>query len=101
MQDRAEHDSDVRYAIPSSVVATAMSGEVVILDAEGDRYFSLAGVGALVWGLLEEGPQRRSALVARVVEAYDVDALTCERDLSALLDDLLERGLVVADAPAR
>ncbi len=83
-----------------SVVSTSIPGETVILDASGDRYYSLDGVGEHVWGLVQRGPTTAEAIVAAVVAAYDVDPEVGARDVADLLAELVERRLVVVGEAA-
>lgn len=88
-----------QITLTPGVVSTSIPGEVVILDPAGDSYFSLQGAGQTVWEILQSGPSTVADLTAAIVDAYEVDGATAERDLLALLDDLLARGLVaIADA---
>jgi hypothetical protein len=92
---------DAPLALAPAVVSTSIPGETVILDASGDRYYSLEGVGDHVWGLLQRGPTTAASIVAEVVATYEVDPDVGERDVQALLADLVERRLVVVGAAAR
>lgn len=94
-------DPTSTIVLAPAVVSTAIPGEVVILDPTSDRYFSLEGVGAHVWARLQAGPATLGELTAAVVDEYEVDAATAERDLRALLDDLVGRGLVRAGGSPR
>lgn len=75
-------------------MARELDGEVVILDIPSGRYFALNDVGALVWECLEHDVDR-SALVAVVTKAFDVDEQTASVDIDALLGQLTEAGLLV------
>lgn len=86
---------DMPLSLAPSVVSTAIPGETVILDASGDRYFSLQGVGPRVWELLQ-APTTPARLVEAIMDEYDVDAETCERDVFTLLAELVQRDLVRA-----
>ncbi len=94
MSSRSPIAADAQLTQAPSVISTSMPGETVIMDAAADQYFSLDGIGPRVWELLEV-PATLASIVATILEEYDADAPTCERDVAALLDDLLERGLVV------
>lgn len=94
MSVRRPMSSDTRLALASSVISTAIPGETVILDAAANGYFSLKGTGARIWDLLGD-TTTEADIVATIVVEYDVDRVTCERDVRALLDELVERKLVV------
>ncbi|MBA2665782.1 MAG: PqqD family protein [Trueperaceae bacterium] len=85
--------TDTTLTISSDAVSTSTPGETVILDPASGKYFGLDGVGTRVWELLQTAPTY-GTVVATIVDEYDVDADTCERDVRALLVDLRDRGLV-------
>ncbi len=85
---------------PSAVVVAArdqvsadLEGEAVILNLADSVYYGLDGVGARIWELLRE-PRTAAELRDAVTAEYDVDADTAWNDLSGLLAELAERGLV-------
>lgn len=79
-------------------VSSELDGEVVVLNHRDGVYFGLdGGVGALVWRTVQE-PVPVSAVVAAVLDAYEVEADRCARDVTGLLVELMDAGLVrVAD----
>ena len=89
----------------STVVATRdqvssdLKGEVAILNLKAGVYYGLDGVGARIWTLLQE-PKPVSEIQDVLLQEYDVEADRCKRDLLALLQRLVNEGLVeVEDAP--
>jgi hypothetical protein len=74
-------------------VHTSLGDEAVILGLQDGVYYGLDAVGARVWSLLSE-PRRVSAIIALLMEEFDVSPERCERDVLALLGDLTERRLV-------
>jgi hypothetical protein len=70
-----------------------LDGEVVILDLERGAYFGLDEVGARFWELIET-PKRFEELCDILLDEYEVERATLERDLQALVQDLSKRGLV-------
>ncbi len=75
-------------------MARELDGEIIILDVPSGRYFGINDVGAVVWGLLD-GTHDRDAIVDAVTAEFDVDRDTAAADLDALLDQLVDAGLVV------
>jgi hypothetical protein len=56
-------------------------------------YYGVNPVGATVWNLLKEAKtvgQIRDA----ILNEYEVDALRCEKDLFALLEEMRSEGLI-------
>lgn len=81
-------------------MSSDLAGEAIILDLRRGMYYGLDGVGAYIWGVLQQ-PQVVRDLRDAIVAEYDVAAEQCERDLLALLADLADTGLVeVTDAVA-
>ncbi len=79
--------------ISKDVLAQEISGETVLLDLASESYFGLDAVGTRVWQLLNEG-QGQSAMVDTLLEEYEVERETLERDISELLDRLSGAGLI-------
>ena len=75
------------------VLSRQLDGETVLLDLGGGRYYSLNEVGSAVWDRLAGEPTLGS-LVRALLSEFDVEEATLRADLDALLQDLLERGLV-------
>ena len=85
-----------RISIPQEVIARQVGEETVMLDLANGAYFGLDPVGARIWQLLTEG--RTLAEVCDAIAAeYEASRDTIERDLLALVDDLMKQGLI---APA-
>ena len=79
-------------------VSSELNGEVVVLNHRDGVYFGLdAAVGALVWRTLQS-PRKVSEIMAAVMDAYDVDAERCIRDVTSLLNDMLRAGLIQTTA---
>jgi coenzyme PQQ synthesis protein D (PqqD) len=91
---------------PSVVVATKdhfscpLGDDTIILDVKAGLYFSLDNVGAFVWQLVQE-PKSVRELRETILETFEVDPEVCERDLLALLRELIAKNLVeLRDAAA-
>jgi hypothetical protein len=83
-------------ASPNQVHAR-VGDDLVILDLDSSRYYSLDPVGARVFELLEQ-PTRLDAIADTIVAEFEVDAPTARRDLLALVDTLVAQKLVEARA---
>lgn len=69
------------------------TGDVVILGLQDGMYFELNEVGARIWELIQT-PHSIQAIVAVILDEYDVPRDQCEADIVALANDLIARGLV-------
>ncbi len=90
--------SEPTWRVPDDVLTAHLEGEAVLLHMETKDYFRLNETAAVVWKALERGKDR-TAIVAELVEGFDVDAAEAAEELDRLLAELAGRGLVVA-APA-
>lgn len=77
----------------TDVAAKVIDGEAIIMNLSNGLYFSMDGVGATVWELLERGHSLKE--VAETVGArYSVDPASVQPDVHGLVEDLLLEGLV-------
>ena len=82
-------------------VLTRMAGsEMVLLNLDSEEFFGLDGVGARVFELVAE-PRRLDDVVTALLSEYRIDRDTLTADVTALVSDLVARGLVVIESPAR
>lgn len=93
MSEVLKLDLDSRVVVGASQISREISGEAYILQLDNGVYFSLDGVGALVWEMVQE-PRSVREIRARILSEYDVDEQRCEQDLIELLHDLHARKLV-------
>lgn len=80
--------------LSDDALAQAVQEETVLLDLQSSQYFGLNEVGSRVWALLAEGHDLM-AVRDRLLDEYDVTAAVLEPDLAALIDDLVDAGLVM------
>jgi hypothetical protein len=76
-----------------------LQGEGVLLQLDSGEYFGLDPVGQRIWALINEHGDL-DAVLAQLLEEFDVDADTMTRDLDTLVSELIEHRLVEA-APDR
>lgn len=74
------------------MVAAELDGELVLLDTRTGVYYGLNRVGADIWRLLAQG-YPTEAIARHLLENYEVDAGTVERDLTGFIAGLLTCGL--------
>lgn len=82
-----------RFNISDEVLSQEVNGETVLLDLEGESYFSLNEVGTRVWQLLKSESSVGEVLAA-LGEEYDVSHEQLEKDVEALFSQLAEAGLI-------
>lgn len=88
--------SVARFAIPEDVVAEVLDGEAVLLNLTTGVYFGLNETGTRVWQLLEAREDLRT-VISRIADEFGVDRTAVETDVMRLVQDLVEKRLVVAD----
>lgn len=81
------------YSIPLHVRSVHNADGVVLLDVHSGAYFALNAVGSLVWEQLRAGGSRETALEA-LQGRYGAPRERLGRDVDALLERLLEKGLL-------
>ncbi len=74
-------------------VSCDLSGESAILNLKAGVYYGLNEVGTRVWKLIQE-PKRVIDIRDAILKEYEVEPDRCEADLRALLQDLLDNGLI-------
>ncbi len=70
--------------------------ESVFLDLESERYFGLDGTGTAMWKALMETNSVDEA-VDRLLREFEVDPETLRHDLTHLIGELSQRGLLRVD----
>ncbi|HEY0112009.1 MAG TPA: PqqD family protein [Allosphingosinicella sp.] len=76
-----------------------VDGELVALDVDQGNCYGFNATATRVWAMLDE-PKRVSELRDALLEQYEVDPETCERELIALLQDLESQGLLELERAA-
>lgn len=84
---------DGRAFATSRVLCKDLGDEAILLDLETETYFGLNAAGSRLWKLLTTAPTIRDALEV-MLEEYDVAPDELERDMGALIDELVSRGLL-------
>jgi hypothetical protein len=79
--------------VSRDVVFRDLDGEAVILDLASGVYFGLDPVGTRMWQLIEQHGSLGDVLDALCGE-YDASRDTIERDLTALVTELLDKHLL-------
>jgi Coenzyme PQQ synthesis protein D (PqqD) len=74
-----------------------MDEVVVLIHLSTNRIYQLSPTGARVWELLQEG-EEEGAIRDRLLEEFEVDDGTVDRELSSLLSHLISAELVVERA---
>jgi hypothetical protein len=84
------------FRVPEHVLARTARGETVLLNLDNEHYYGLEGLGTRFWELVEAGTTFGEAVTALLRE-YEVEREALVADLTALVSDLHENGLVTLD----
>lgn len=85
-------DSIVR--VGDDTIFRELNGEAVLLQLEAGMYYGLDPVGTRFWELLADHGELRKVHV-QAVQEFDVAPDTLERDLLALVTELIDRRLLI------
>ena len=72
-----------------------LDGEVVILNMNDDVYYGLDQIGGRIWNLVQN-PIAVVEIIQILLEEFDVEYQQCFDDVIALLEDMLNNGLIEA-----
>jgi hypothetical protein len=84
-------DAVVSHA--AGMVAADLDRKKVMMSIESGKYYGLDEIGTRIWELIEKQHTVRE-LVLELVKEYEVDDVTCRRDLLAFLNKLYDQGLI-------
>lgn len=73
--------------------ASRIEDDMVLFDDRVGKYYAMGPVGADIWQLIGE-PVPVSTIVQSLVADYDIDQVTCEREVLQFLEAMLSEGLV-------
>jgi hypothetical protein len=85
-----------RVTVPDDVLISRLQEESVILNLDSERYFGLDDVGTRFLSVLTTSESIEAAY-EQLSEEYDVDNEVLRRDLLALVEDLVNKGLLISD----
>lgn len=77
----------------ADVAAKVLDGEAIMIDLKKGTYYSLDGVGTLVWQLIEGGYPLRK-IVDITAQQFEVPADVAEADVGRLVQQMLDESLV-------
>ncbi len=82
-----------RVKVPDEVLISNLQDESVLLNLESERYFGLDSVGTRILSVLTTSDSIESAYNT-LAQEYDVDGPILRQDLLALVESLVDQGLV-------
>ena len=83
-----------RVTVPDDVLISNLQDESVILNLDSERYYGLDNVGTRFLSVLTTSDTIESAY-ERLRNEYDVDPQILRTDLLALIENLIDQGLLI------
>ena len=86
-----------RVRVPDDVLVSRLQEESVILNLDSERYYGLDDVGTRFLSVLTTSDSIDAAYQS-LAEEYDVDREVLREDLVALIQNLLQQGIIEVSA---
>ena len=86
-------DQKTSYIRSSKTISGRLHDELVMMDIDLRKYYSLNPVATRIWDLLEE-PKEIGESCRLLVEEYEVDPEKCRDDVVSHLSEMMKLGLV-------
>ena len=85
--------SEMKFERNNDIISSEMGGETVMMSIENGKYFSVNPVGSRIWELLHS-PQTVAQLVDALLDGYEIDRATCEKEVVAFLTHMEAENVV-------
>ena len=79
----------LKIARSDNFVFNEVDGELVMMNIETGAYASLNETGKSIWTLLD-APKSLSEVVSSLVEEYEIDQATCEKEVMPFVENMLK-----------
>ena len=83
-----------KYIQNRNTIAGRLSDELVMMDIDKGKYFSLNTVATCIWDLLDV-PLSLDELCARLMEEYEVDPNQCRAEVTEVVNEMVKLGVVL------
>jgi hypothetical protein len=87
-------DRRTKYTRNSKTISGRLHDELVMMDIDHGKYFSLNPVATRIWDLLER-PQNMDELCAVLIDEYDVEPEQCLSEVEEHMAEMVRFGLVL------
>ena len=87
-----------RVTVPDDVLISQLQEESVILNLDSERYFGLDDIGTRFLSVLTSSKSIEAAY-EQLSQEYDVDNEVLRKDLLALVENLMDKGLLISNNP--
>ena len=86
-------DHRTKYVRNSKTISGRLHDELVMMDLDQGKYFSLNPVATRIWDMLEK-PMSSDELCLILIDEYEVDNAQCSREVEEHLGEMVKLGLV-------
>jgi hypothetical protein len=86
-------DSTTKYRRNSKTISGRLHDELIMMDIDQGKYFSLNPVATRIWDLLEN-PMNTGELCSVLTEEYEVGKEQCREEVERYLGEMVRLGLV-------
>ncbi|HOW26117.1 MAG TPA: PqqD family protein [Bacteroidales bacterium] len=84
----------VKYIRNNKTISGRLHDELVMMDLDQGKYFSLNPVATAIWDMLEK-QLTPGEICRKLMEQYEVDYAQCMADVSAHLEEMVKLRLVI------
>lgn len=86
----------IKYKRKDDILAELLEKQLVMLDIEKGKYFSLNQVAARIWDLLEK-PKTSEELCQFLMKEFEVNELQCKKEVEEHLHEMKKLKLISVD----
>jgi hypothetical protein len=83
-----------KYTRNNKTISGRLHDELVMMDLEQGKYFSLNPVATRIWDLLEQA-RDIDELCRFLTEEYDVDSGICAAEVETHIEEMVKLGLIM------
>ena len=88
-----QNDCTTKYTRNSKTISGRLHEELVMMDLDQGKYFSLNPVATRIWDLLEK-PITVAELCGKLTEEYEVEPEQCRKEVGEHLDEMINLKLI-------
>lgn len=88
--------SNSKYLRNNEAISGRLHDELVMMDVQKGKYFSLNSVATFIWDLLEQ-PLSIEELCERLMNEYEIEYEECRIEVEEYLKEMNKYGLVVSN----
>ena len=85
-----------KYIRNSKTISGRLHDELVMMDLDQGKYFSLNPVATRIWDMLEK-PLAADELCMALIDEYDVEPERCRIDVEEHLAEMVKLGLILKE----